>query len=223
MRSAWCQARVLAASAAGGGGLPERRRGRGHCHFHRHVPGSQIRWFAGWCPALITRIAGAFIGGSGIVPAATSVPAGHRLRRAGRLVLACAARDASGGARCAHRGVVLLGASWSSRPRRSRRARPRGPGRSTAESYFRLGHVPRDLQKDISAGQPHTALASRRKHATDLISALWLMEPYGGMGSVPPPTSTPIWSRVAMSARSGRALQLAGRHPRAGWCSFRSW
>jgi hypothetical protein len=71
------------------------------------------------------------------------------------------------------------------------------------------------IANGVPAGQKHkgsveTSLCRR------LISALWLIVPYGAMGSIPPPTSTPIWSRVAMSARSGRALQLAGRHPRAG-------
>ena len=34
--------RVLVAGGAGGGGLPGRRRGRGHCHSHIRVSGSQI-------------------------------------------------------------------------------------------------------------------------------------------------------------------------------------
>ena len=32
----------LVAGGAGGGGLPGRRRGRGHCHSHIRVSGSQI-------------------------------------------------------------------------------------------------------------------------------------------------------------------------------------
>ena len=45
------------------------------------------------------------------------------------------------------------------------------------------------------------------------ISALWLIEQYGGMGSIPPPTSTPIWPRVA-HARAARATGplASGRH-----------
>jgi hypothetical protein len=54
-------------------------------------------------------------------------------------------------------------------------------------------------------------------------SALQHIEQCGDMGSIPPPTSTPIWAWCRGSQPDAVATAAGGHHHAPGWCLRRSW
>ena len=87
-------------------------------------------------------------------------------------------------------------------------------------SYHRCDRMLRLIQVHVPAGQPPEEGTQESQAHYRSISALEHIEQYGGMGSVPPPTSTPIWSRVAHVSpiRPGTATGGSSRCAGSGCC-----